>query len=152
MKKKRCLRTIHENRTTADELRIEEIRFRDLFSFLLAYISLNFSRLNSLNELKKLSLIYYIFMYRRKGSYPWFSSWSCSSCQVLTEFFLVLVRKPNGTTELKKINNLNFFCALFVSLIIPHHELAVYFLDYPSGAPNENIIQNHLNIALLNVF
>ena len=37
-KKKKCLRTIHENRITADELRIEEIRFRDLFSSLLASI------------------------------------------------------------------------------------------------------------------
>ena len=55
-KKKRCLRTIYENRTTADELRIEEIRFRGLFSFLLAYSSLNFSRLNSLNELKNCHL------------------------------------------------------------------------------------------------
>ena len=36
--KKWCLRTIHENRITADELRIEEIRFRDLFSSLLASI------------------------------------------------------------------------------------------------------------------
>ena len=36
--KKKCLRTIHENRITADELRIEEIRFRDLFSSLLASI------------------------------------------------------------------------------------------------------------------
>ena len=26
-----------------------------------------------------------------------------------------------------------------------------FSLDY-SGAPNENIVQNHLNIALLNVF
>jgi len=26
------------------------------------------------------------------------------------------------------------------------------FLAKPSGAPNENIVQNHLNIALLNVF
>ena len=24
--------------------------------------------------------------------------------------------------------------------------------EQPSGAPNENILQNHLNIALLNVF
>ena len=37
-KKKKCLRTIHENRITADELRIEEIRFRDLFSSLSASI------------------------------------------------------------------------------------------------------------------
>lgn len=60
-KKKWCLRTIHENRTTADELRIEEIRFRDLFSSLLAFISLDFSSLDSLKA-NKLSLIYYIFM------------------------------------------------------------------------------------------
>ena len=60
--KKRCLRTIHENRTTADELRIEEIRFRGLFSFLLAYSSLNFSRLNSLNELKNCHL-FIIFLF-----------------------------------------------------------------------------------------
>ena len=26
------------------------------------------------------------------------------------------------------------------------------FLAKPSGAPKENIVQNHLNIALLNVF
>ena len=26
------------------------------------------------------------------------------------------------------------------------------FLAKPSGEPNENIVQNHLNIALLNVF
>lgn len=59
--KKWCLRAIHENRTTADELRIEEIRFRDLFSSLLAFISLDFSSLNSLKA-NKLWLIYYIFM------------------------------------------------------------------------------------------
>ena len=51
MKKKDVYVKSTKPRTTADELRIEEIRFRDLFSFLLAFISLNFSRLNSLNEL-----------------------------------------------------------------------------------------------------
>ena len=29
---------------------------------------------------------------------------------------------------------------------------ASLFNDIPSGAPNENIVQNHSNIALLNVF
>ena len=27
-----------------------------------------------------------------------------------------------------------------------------YIYEHKSGAPNENILQNHLNIALLNVF
>ena len=30
--------------------------------------------------------------------------------------------------------------------------ISFFFLEEESGAPNENIVQNHLSIALLNVF
>ena len=34
----------------------------------------------------------------------------------------------------------------------PRASLAIYKGDQKSGTPNENKVQNHLNIALLNVF
>ena len=39
-----------------------------------------------------------------------------------------------------------------LSLTNQNTELGVFIPGHMPGAPNENIVQNHLNIALLNVF
>ena len=48
-----------------------------------------------------------------------------------------------------------FFLLLFLYSIIPFELSMIMFVSLCmvlSGAPNENIVQNHLNIALVNVF
>ena len=54
---------------------------------------------------------------------------------------------------LKYVSGMGFEVTGFHNVLFPSLQIArVVHVYRQSGAPNENIVQNHLNLALLNVF
>ena len=73
--------------------------------------------------------------------------------------FLVLVTSRLTVVRLEETSNIQTIHANFVRVIAGKKKTKVYQLTevdsyrkrQPAGAPNENIVKKHLNIALLNV-
>ena len=71
-------------------------------------------------------------------------------CSFILFLFFLIASKTKNVQRSNKIFYV-FNCLFSLDLLACFNNLSLSFIN-KAGAPNENIVQNHLNIALLSVF
>ena len=81
------------------------------------------------------------------------SDWFASNISLLVLAVVVLLFSSTyNFAFFVSYNPVCTICNLLFVIILIKHKFVTRYVFYITGAPNENIVQNHLNMALLNVF